>query len=333
MIHLSQAYYKPIQQDIEQYLYAVMWEDIVALLDKDVHSNARYTALIDAITKGRVVFKDGQFTGSFNMRISRELVQFATYDKRRKLWTGNPPVNILTAAQRANAEGEALNAKLEALVRDIPARVEATIDKIIVDMAPVVKAVESETDKDLKRIGVSADVKTVISEKDMAKYRVERQISIKAFTDEQTAELLALIRKNTLEGYNRRTMIAKLQERYSITKNKASFLARQETSLLVSNIRNQRFSQSGIDVAIWSSSSDARVVGTPGGKYGKPTEGHGNHYNMNGMYVKVSDPTVYAETLEDAKAGNWKPKSDIGGDSRHAGESYNCRCVYKPVLL
>lgn len=332
MVRLTDRYYRPMQDAIEKYLHAVLWNDI-AVLTADSVTNATYTALIDAITKGRVTFRDGEFTGAFNMRIARELERFATYDKRRKAWAGSPPVNVLVAVQTAKARGEALNAKLEALVRGLPARIEATIDKLVIDMTPVADMADAETDKDLKRIGVSVDVKTVMSSADMEKYRASQQISIKAFTDEQTAELLELIRKNTLEGYNRRAMIAKLQEQYGVTKKKAAFLARQETSLFVSSLRNARFTQSGIDVAIWSSSSDARVVGTPGGKYTTPTPDHGNHYNMHGKYVKISDPTVYAETLEDAKAGNWKPKSDIGGDARHAGESYNCRCVYRPVLI
>ncbi len=74
------------------------------------------------------------------------------------------------------------------------------------------------------------------------------------------------------------------------------------------------------------------MVGKPGGKF-KPSQGHGNHFNMNGKYVKINDPTIYSDTLDDVKAGLWKSKSGIGGDDKHAGESYGCRCVYRPVII
>ncbi len=336
MTRLSESLYLPLQKEIESYLYDVLWKGILSALLEDgveIKLNAADDDLIRAIENGDIYYSNGVFSGEFNMRRSRILARFAVYDKRTKTWRGSPPPHVSSAAAIANSRAQRLRERIESEIQDIPGRVEDTVEQLELDYEPIVRSVLESAQSDLILEGISAEGSTVISMRKMEEYRASQQIHIKDFTDEQTKSLTQLIRDNTLAGYNRKDLIELVQSQYGVTKSKAKFLARQETSLLVSNIRNERFSQSGVDIAIWSSSRDARVVGTPGGKFPVGTKDHGNHYNMHGKYVRISDPTIYAENLEDAKNGVWKSKSDIGGDNRHAGESYNCRCVYKPVLI
>lgn len=336
MTKLSEKLYLPIQKDIEKYLYAVMWEDIHKLLlegNMDIKLNAGDDPLIKAIEDGEIYYSNGVFSGRFNMRRAKRLAVFARYDKRSKTWRGTPPSDVSAAAAIANNKSRLLHDKVKKLIYDTHKRVEDSVDQLELDIKPVVQAVVKSAESDLLLEGISVQGSTVISQRQIEDYREAQKISIRNFTDEQTRGLTQLIRDNTLAGYNRNELIELIQSQYDVTKSKAKFLARQETSLLVSNIRNERFSQSGVDIAIWSSSGDARVVGTPGGKFPVGTKDHGNHYNMHGKYVRISDPTIYAENIEDVKNGVWKSKSDIGGDNRHAGESYNCRCVYKPVII
>ncbi len=336
MTSLSPRFYEPIEKDLYAYMYSVMWHDIVNLLDD---SNLKLNAsdpdseLIKAIKSGKITYVNGTFSGSFNVRIVKELKTFATYNKRTKTWHGIPHHSVVSVASLEQSKSKVLTEKILSSLEDLPNRVEGTIDDISINIEPVAEKIIKQTNSDLRMAGITLDDSDVVSKDVYETYRNNQKINIKNFTDEQSKSLIDLIRSQATTGYNRDALIQMVKDQFSVTQSKARFLARQETSLFVSSLRNERFSSAGVNVAIWSSSQDSRVVGKPGGKFPIPSVDHGNHFNMNGKYVSVSDPTIYAETLDDVKAGLWKSKSTIGGDNKHAGESFNCRCVYRPVIL
>ncbi len=339
MTRLQPYLYEGVEKDLLVYLYSVMWADISDLVKnskKELIMNARITSFIylkKALLDGTVTYKNGVFKGTSSMRLTRELQTFARYDKSTRSWIGIAPPGLAKHAIHAQAQNEEFHRRIQAAIDDIPAKVGATIDSLNIDITPIADQVAKNTDRDLYKVGIALDDDQVISPKLVEEYRASQQISIKNFTEDQSKSMADLIRKNVLSGYNRAELIDMLKHQFNVTESKAKFLARQETSLFISALRNERFKGAGVKVAKWSSSRDKRVVGTPGGKFPKPTEGHGNHYAMHGKYVMVSDPTLYADTIEDVRAGNWKLKSNIGGDNKHAGESYNCRCVYIPVIV
>lgn len=106
------------------------------------------------------------------------------------------------------------------------------------------------------------------------------------------------------------SLTQRLQEVGGITKNRAKFIARDQTAKLTGDLNQLRQSDNGIDSYIWKTAKDQRVVGTPGGKYPKGTRGHENHYAREGKVFKWSEPP---------------------GDG-HPGHAYNCRCYAAPVL-
>lgn len=106
------------------------------------------------------------------------------------------------------------------------------------------------------------------------------------------------------------SLTKRLQDIGGITKNRAKFIARDQTSKLTGNLNQARMQENGIDEYIWRTARDERVVGTPGGKYPKGTRGHGNHYEREG------------ETF------SWQTPPSDG----HPGQAYNCRCYAEPKL-
>lgn len=106
------------------------------------------------------------------------------------------------------------------------------------------------------------------------------------------------------------SLTKRLQEIGGITKNRAKFIARDQTSKLTGNLNQARMQENGIDEYIWRTARDQRVVGTPGGRYPKGTRGHGNHYEREG------------------KTFTWQTPPADG----HPGQAYNCRCYAEPKL-
>lgn len=117
---------------------------------------------------------------------------------------------------------------------------------------------------------------------------------------------------------------------YGFSANRTRLISRDQTSKLNGDYTKARQVDAGFDIYIWRNMNDERVVGNPEGKYPEPTDEHGNHWIMEGKYCSWSDPDVYAETLEDAIAGNWIARtSDMPeGDP---GDEINCRCFGESV--
>lgn len=130
------------------------------------------------------------------------------------------------------------------------------------------------------------------------------------------AQHFAEVGRAVLDNYrgvplpNGKSLTARLQEIGGITKNRAKFIARDQTSKLTGDLNQARMDDNGIDEYYWRTARDERVVGTPGGLYPKGTRGHGNHYEREG------------------KEFSWKSPPHDG----HPGQAYNCRCYAEPKL-
>jgi hypothetical protein len=330
---LSEKYYKPIQEELEYYFYQLYWKDIVDLFREYSRFYNAKSYLLDAIRSGKVHYENGVFTGEFNISISKELAKFAKYDARKKIWLGYPPSTITAAAVVANEKGKELASRIETLISEIPGKVEAAITNLRYSIDTPLFMASEQAGKDLNSLGIRIDMTPEMSDRVIQDYTQNMDLNIKKWTGEQTARLREMIEKNALSGYSRRELEQAIQSEYGVTKNKARFLGRQETSIFVSTVRDERYRGAGIDLVKWSTSHDIRVVGNPSGLYPKPSKGHGNHYDLNGKICKLSDPSLFADSVEDAKAGRWKSKSSIGANNKHAGMEYGCRCTYIPIIV
>ena len=331
-VRMTEKYYKQIEKELDFYFYDFYWKDILGAVKEAERFYNTNSALIAAIRKGSVHYESGKFTGKFNAAISRELRKFSKYDGRSKSWSGIPPSNVTAAAAVANSRGEQLAGRIKTLIDEIPARVEAAVENLKYSIDAPLFSVSTEAGKDLNTLGISVDMTPELSQRLMDDYTNNQNLNIKNWTPEQTGRLRAMIEQNALSGYNRLELQQLIASEYGTTMAKAKFLARQETSLFVAEVRNERYDDAGIKWYRWSTSMDIRVVGTPGGLYPEGGPGHGNHYVMQGKICKLNDPTVYADSLADARKGLWKSKASIGADNTHPGQAYNDRCVMIPVI-
>lgn len=331
-VRMKEKYYKPIQAEIETYFYDFYWKDILTAVKETERLYNSNSALIAAIRKGSIHYEQGIFTGKFNARISKELRKFAKYDGRSRTWKGIPPSNVTAAAAVSNSRGQQLAQKIESLISEIPARVSAAVEKLKYSIDAPLFMVAEEAGKDLNTLGISVELTPELSQRLADNYTNNQNINIKNWTDTQTHRLRDMMQKNALSGYNRLELQQLISNEFGVSMSKAKFLARQETSLFVAEVRNERYQDAGLQWYKWSTSQDIRVVGTPGGLYPEGSPGHGNHYVMNGKICKLNDPTVYADNIEAARKGLWKSKASIGADNTHPGQAFNDRCVAIPVI-
>jgi uncharacterized protein with gpF-like domain len=142
-------------------------------------------------------------------------------------------------------------------------------------------------------------------------------------SDEILGTDLTPIEYKTKEGLS---VFGKLETR-------ADLIARDQTSKLWGDINQKRQENVGVEIYIWRTADDERVRGEPGGKYAGSRP---SHAVMNGKYCTWKDATVYADTLEDAMAGKWKSRQNMGaqgpGPMEHPSVEINCRCYGEAVF-
>lgn len=106
------------------------------------------------------------------------------------------------------------------------------------------------------------------------------------------------------------SLTERLQKIGGISKNRAKFIARDQTAKLTGDLNQLRQADNGIDEYIWRNVGDNRVVGNPGGLYPKGNRVHGNHWDREG------------------KTFSWGSPPEDG----HPGHAPNCRCYAAPKL-
>lgn len=343
MIKLEESYYKPIQKDLTAYFYEWYFKPILELL-KDKKFNTIHNsknALIAAIRKGSIVYQTGSFSGKFNARISKELSKFAVFDKQSKTWKGYPPSDILAASIVANDKASKLNQEIKSLLPKLDQGVKQAVKDITFNVKDTINKIDKQLTKDVDNLTVLPEITQDMRDQIEKHYTSNMSLNIVNEGDpgqgnwnqEQIVRLRDMVEKNILRGSNRKELIDMIQAEWDTTKAKAKFLARQETSLFLVEMRDNRYIGAGLEYYEWLTSNDSRVVGNPGGKYPNPSNGHGNHYMMNRKICSFSDPTIYADNIEDARKGKWKSKASIQGGDKAPGQEFLCRCTAKPVIL
>jgi SPP1 gp7 family putative phage head morphogenesis protein len=127
---------------------------------------------------------------------------------------------------------------------------------------------------------------------------------IRDWTSKNILELREKIQDSALSGRRSSELIEIVQKNYGVSRDKAKFLARQETSLLLSKYREVRYRDIGVETYRWSTSNDVRV--------------RADHKHLQGKVFKFSNPPV-VDTQNGRRA--------------NPGEDFGCRCVAIPVFV
>lgn len=144
-------------------------------------------------------------------------------------------------------------------------------------------------------------LKQFIPRKAIEGFRKENTDKIKSLTETQIKELRTILSEAEKKGDRVETVRKRIQERFGVSKSKASLLARDQVLKMNASIAKERQTQAGITHYQWSTSGDERV--------------RDGHKDLDGEIISWDDPP------------------DTGdGAKNHPGEDYQCRCVPIPIL-
>lgn len=265
--------------------------------------------LTSAIDRGKLTFHRGVFRGRLNSKVVRELRRVgATWDKSLgayKIHQAKLPVQVKSAIDRSEE-------KFRRSMRRVDDQIGQILPKPIADRMRLEELIDStmfKLDKRFQHSVKDLNIAPRLSEAEYKRitdeYTRNMQLYIQDWAKKEIVELRERMQERAAKGYRYESMIEEIERSYGVSRGKAKFLARQETSLLVSKYRQIRYEGIGSPGYIWGC-----VKGSPGHEV-RPM-----HKRLEGKYFKWSEPPIVNEK----------------GERKHPGQDFGCRCFPKPVV-
>lgn len=271
--------------------------------------NAATSAIVAAIKSGKIQLTDGTFSGDFNATLSKELRKMgATWNKVTKTFHLAPnkvPPDVAAMAFEYNQTAELLHKELDKRLAEIEAGLKSGTVDIPLDATDTVERVQAGFKK--ATVEVLGDANSDLSDEGKKRLSKEYEDNLRPyvsdFSQDQIAQLRELIAENARHNYRFDRLTDIIQNKFGVSHTKAEFLARQETSMLVSKHRQVRFEDVGVTRYIWRSTHDSRV--------------RDRHKSLDGREFSYANPPVV----------------DVATNRRaNPGQDFNCRCVDEPIL-
>lgn len=285
--------------------------------DEFGRDNSATTELEAAINSGRIHYADGVFSGRFSSAITRELRAIgATFNKTAGTFTiaeSVIPMDLRGILATASAKSKGLTDQILRILTDMQANIAAS--NIGLQLGKALDAVTADLGKQLITTTASMGpediaLQPVIDDGLRARLRKDytenTELNIKKFAKARIPELRKRVEENAFKFGGRTDRLAKIIEaEFGVSKRKAEFLADQETGLLVSKYRKEKYVGMGITEYTWSTSHDSRV--------------RHSHRLLDGKRFSFAVGAQVAPPGQPARYCN-------------PGEDFRCRCVPRPII-
>jgi SPP1 gp7 family putative phage head morphogenesis protein len=289
---------KLILQAIEDLLFTPIYTSLNSVKDNNFQD-----VISQAIANNKIFYDGGggAITGVFNSDISRALKSYgAVYSSQNKAYVFDEFIadeKLIAAINR----GDLLKTTRSQLA--IKALNKLNLDALEdYDFPAGFKKVIDAVDKQIT-VGINPIVSSQINEAIAINYSNNLELTIRGFLDKEIISLRKIIEANAQAGNRASSVIDIIQDRFTVSKSKATFLAKQETRLLQAQYSDQRYQEVGVEEYIWSTSKDINV---------RPL-----HKKLDGTTQKFNYPPVIDERT---------------GQRGSPGEAFGCRCVKIPIL-
>jgi len=269
-------------------------------------------SLVKALQDGRITYAKGRFSGSFNATLSKELKGLgATFDRSSgsfKITERELPYAVRSAVK---ASEHRFQEKLE----KIDARLSQLSPKELSEKLSVEKhfdralwKVDRDFHSSVKGITIAPKLSAHQRQRIALEWGENMQLWVQEFAEKEIKELRQNVMRTAFSGNRRESMIQTIQDSYGVTANKAKFLARQETSLLMTKFKQTRYQSAGVEYYKW---------GCVTGSKNHPVRPW--HRALEGKVFRWDDPPITTQPGTPVRRNN-------------PGQDYNCRCFARPLV-
>ena len=301
---LLDKYFAGIEKEIIKILREAIFEPLIKSIPAIELKNSD-NLLFDKMEKGYLWFSEGYIYGEFNAQITKALIAIgAVYDKRKagfKIATLPHELSSAMASyqDRVSKQRHALISAIDGIDINQALKDNKTLQS---QYQQTFDFIDDKIADSVKSIGIIPKITEQMKERIAEEWSENLKIYIRSWGDKEILDLRNRITTNSLYGQRAEAMVADIERLYDVTKNKAKFLARQETALFMSKLRETRYAEMGVTMYRWSTSNDERVRDT--------------HKKLNGKIFSFASPPIV----------------DGKGHRANAGEDFGCRCLAIPVI-
>lgn len=297
--YLRETIFEPIQAILEQNDFTLA--DVTNAKDKARQS------IDQALTNGTIWYAQGLFQGKFNASLSKQLRDAgAVKDKATggyRLPIARMPIELRSVIGTSKQRAEKLHQELIKFLNEALRNVSKVGTGI--DPTPALAKMRKDLDKQFKAsLDITAQMNDGIRKVIEEQFTNNFNLAIKNIAEKELPKLRDAVERNAFAGYRSDRLARLLEVHYGMSKRRATFVARQETSLLVSKHRQERYTQAGVRKYRWSTSAlDSRV--------------RDDHRELHGRIFTWDAPPI-----TDRRTGR----------KCHPGEDFGCRCVAIPIV-
>lgn len=303
MLRLEDQFYSPIETKMLRLFWDCFFQPLLEVVDiPDMRINSS-SALLAAIRSGRVQYKEGTFTGTFNAAISRDLSAFAKFDRRSGKWTGKAGPDVLGASIVAEGRRKDLMERLDLQLTQSENKINEAIKGLFLGDDLPLPLMREAVVKDLWSVGVQPNITPRMDKALRRDYTQSTKLDIKNWQPEQMQRLREMVQRIQTTGDNS-SIKALIQSEWNTSAAKAKFLARQETGLFFEAFGREGAKSAGVRRYRWSTSHDIRV--------------RDSHRHLDGQIIDLDGPGPIVDIRTGRRA--------------HAGADYLCRCSKVWVL-
>lgn len=274
--------------------------------------------LLDAIKLGKITYHRGEFSGRFNASISKELKGLgARWDRKQGTWKIPQSSLPMDLRNQISASIEHFNQTLISIDKKLAGLIpEAIADKLKVEnlFDKTIFKVEKNFKKSVKQLMVAPDLPASRRKVLASEWTNNMKLYVKEWTEKAIKDLRKDVQSHTFSGARYETMVKTIQKSYGESHNKAKFLARQETNLLLAKYKEDRYKDIGIKKYKWVCVRNAKDKSPD-----QHTPGNVRYYHG----------------LNDQKIFSWDTGAIVNekGERKNPGQDYNCRCYARPIVI
>lgn len=265
-------------------------------------------ALLRAIQDGQISFYRGHFKGRFTARISKDLIKLgAKWDSRAggyKIPHSKLSIEIKNAISISGAKFNQVTEKIDKFLLKLSPQEIAQKLNVGRVLDSTLWKLDMDLKETLKAISVQPDFTPDQIKKITEDYNLNMRRYIQKWTEDEIVELRAKIAENVYSGRRYEGIAEEIMHSYGVSENKAKFLARQETSLYMAQIKKARYLDAGIKKYRWKCSFDGHKI-------------RADHKLLHNTIHRYDSPPVT----------NLRT-----GARNNPGEDFNCYCMDEPIV-
>ena len=298
---------------IENKIMDTFWNLIYKPMFKELNIKAENDSdvLIDALKRGDIFYSGTGFKAKkrFPNAVSSELIKLGAKYNRithifeifENLLSDKLKSFVREQIQRAQTKLNVINSFLEY----IQLNYDQIIESMIFDneVITILDSVGNEVKQNVRKINIIEPELTQEQKDQIAQdYTFNMKYYIKNWMPNRISNMRVKVQKAILEGYRPDQVQEMLEKEYRIGKNKAKFLAQNETSIMLAELKKSMYTEMGFTEFIWQTILDGRE---------RP-----EHHKLNGKIFSFDNPPIIDERT---------------GQRGLPGQTYNCRCNLIPV--